>query len=42
MVDSLNSRCIDMAETRDMLQKYLDARMGELAPNMTEIIGNKN
>jgi len=39
MVDSLNSRCIDMAETRDGLQAYLNARMGELAPNMTEIIG---
>merc|ERR1711879_646617 len=39
MVNRLNDRCIDMAETRDLLQKYLDLRMGELAPNMTEIIG---
>merc|ERR1711879_967768 len=39
MVNRLNDRCIDMANTRDYLQKYLDARMGELAPNMTEIIG---
>merc|ERR550532_146095 len=39
MVSELNSRCIDMAEERNLLQKYLDLRMGELAPNMTEIIG---
>merc|ERR1719361_2267160 len=40
MVGSLNDRCLEMAETRDLLQKYLDKRMGGLAPNLTEVIGS--
>ena len=40
MVKDLNQRCIDMANERDLLQNYLDARMNGLAPNLTEIIGN--
>merc|ERR1719350_479161 len=40
MVKDLNQRCIDMADERDALQKYLDARMNGLAPNLTEIIGS--
>jgi len=40
MVNDLNQRCIDMANERDLLQEYLDARMNGLAPNLTEIIGS--
>merc|ERR1719471_220322 len=40
MVKDLNQRCIDMANERDLLQEYLDARMNGLAPNLTEIIGS--
>eukprot|EP00494_Astrolonche_serrata_P031773 UN32042 len=40
MVGSLNDRCLEMSETRDMLQTYLDARMNGLAPNLTEVIGS--
>merc|ERR1719350_1381907 len=40
MVRDLNQRCIDMANERDLLQEYLDARMNGLAPNLTEIIGS--
>jgi len=40
MVHDLNQRCIDMANERDLLQEYLDARMNGLAPNLTEIIGS--
>merc|ERR1712156_478628 len=40
MVKDLNQRCVDMANERDLLQNYLDARMNGLAPNLTEIIGS--
>merc|ERR1719420_1657765 len=40
MLQSLNQRCLDIAETRDMLQAYLDARMSGLAPNLTEVVGS--
>merc|ERR1711879_71756 len=40
MVKDLNQRCVDMANERDLVQKYLDMRMSGLAPNLTEIIGS--
>merc|ERR1719469_565243 len=40
MLSSLNERCLDMAENRELLQGYLDNKMGNLAPNLTEIIGS--
>jgi len=40
MLNRLNERCLDMAESRDLLQKYLESKMSGLAPNLTEIVGS--